>query len=561
MKFLNNLDLLQNQLQNAVIHLVANVPAASGQIGQIAYDSAKDILYIYTDDGWTIIPTIKTLAADPSTGNVAGEIYFDTENGILKVFDGAAWKSVGKLVTNGTKGAQTGTSGLTFGGDGSTVTIAHASVTTTPATSTAAPNYEGTFTAIDGLTIDNGHVTGYNTKTITLPDDTLYDISVVDPTVGDASIRLHDTLGNNDDITFVGSNITITPTDENTITITHPSLTPSETSNAGSLSYAGTFSALDSIDFDSMGHVSAVNTKTFTMPADTLYNVSVVDDLGVKIRLADTLANTDDIKFTGTTIDVTRVDENTINLAHADTSTATSITGLTEAAVISGVEVDGYGHVTALTQRNITAANIGADLETVTDVGATTSNAISITNETDTVALGTGALIVSGGVSVAKNLRVGGSLTVDGTLTAVNSNEVNIGDSDILLNADITSSAQNSDGGITVKRFNAAGERKDAALTYDNTAGRWEQTFGSVEATQVTATIASKVSATIGNDSAVNFTITHNLNSRDLIVNIRETAADYELVQADVEFTTLDTITVRFAVKPAVNEYTVTIIG
>lgn len=51
----------------------------------------------------------------------------------------------------------------------------------------------------------------------------------------------------------------------------------------------------------------------------------------------------------------------TVNIDHENVqSTATSITGLTGAAVISGVGLNGRGHVNVLTQRNLTAANIGA---------------------------------------------------------------------------------------------------------------------------------------------------------------------------------------------------------
>lgn len=51
------------------------------------------------------------------------------------------------------------------------ITINHGSVTTTPTTDTAKLIHEGTFDAITGVTVDNGHVTGYTTKTFTLPGD------------------------------------------------------------------------------------------------------------------------------------------------------------------------------------------------------------------------------------------------------------------------------------------------------------------------------------------------------------------------------------------------------
>ena len=58
---------------------------------------------------------------------------------------------------------------LSVAGASGTVTYSHGSVTTTPATSTQTTKHSDTFTCIDSVTISNGHVTGYNTKTVTLP--------------------------------------------------------------------------------------------------------------------------------------------------------------------------------------------------------------------------------------------------------------------------------------------------------------------------------------------------------------------------------------------------------
>lgn len=49
----------------------------------------------------------------------------------------------------------------------------------------------------------------------------------------------------------------------------------------------------------------------------------------------------------------------TITIDHQDVSSASSISGLTGAAVISEVSVDAYGHTTGLAQRNLTLANLG----------------------------------------------------------------------------------------------------------------------------------------------------------------------------------------------------------
>lgn len=70
-----------------------------------------------------------------------------------------------------------------------------------------------------------------------------------------------------------------------------------------------------------------------------------------------------------------------------------------------------------------------------------------------------------------------------------------------------------------------------------------------------------KVTATIGDGSALSFVITHNLNTQDIQVSVRETNSPFSLVFTDVEFTTVNTVTIRFSVAPTTNQYKVIIIG
>lgn len=154
------------------------------------------------------------------------------------------------------------------------------------------------------------------------------------------------------------------------------------------------------------------------------------------------------------------------------------------------------------------------------------------------------------------------NLTVEGTTTTINSTEVDIGDNELLLNADITSHSANSDGGIAIKRLASDDTtRKDAKLTFNNSTGKWQTTSGDVSSDLVTAPIASKVTAVIGDGSSTSITVTHNLNTRDLSVTIRESASPYAQVITDVEFTTVNTITIKFAVAPTSGQYTVVIVG
>ena len=159
------------------------------------------------------------------------------------------------------------------------------------------------------------------------------------------------------------------------------------------------------------------------------------------------------------------------------------------------------------------------------------------------------------------NLRVK-DLYVEGTQTVIHSTDVNIGDTNITLNADITTFEQNSNGGLSIKRLmDDNTTRKDAVIEYNTSTNRWQTTFGDVANTLVNLPLANKYTTTLGNATDTSFTITHNLNSRDVVVTIRETGDDYEVVYADVKATTANTVTVLFATAPTNAEYTITIVG
>ena len=83
-------------------------------------------------------------------------------------------------------------------------------------------------------------------------------------------------------------------------------------------------------------------------------------------------------------------------------------------------------------------------------------------------------------------------------------------------------------------------------------------------ATTITNELAKKTdkySQSIGDGVATSIVVTHNLNTRDVVITLRETASPYSQVITDVEFTSVNTITLKFAVAPTSDQYTVTIIG
>ena len=75
-----------------------------------------------------------------------------------------------------------------------------------------------------------------------------------------------------------------------------------------------------------------------------------------------------------------------------------------------------------------------------------------------------------------------------------------------------------------------------------------------------TPTLARVASKAVGNEVATSFVITHNFNTKAVIVQVYDTAG-FDTVIADVERTTVDTVTVSFSVAPTNNQYTVVITG
>jgi hypothetical protein len=92
----------------------------------------------------------------------------------------------------------------------------------------------------------------------------------------------------------------------------------------------------------------------------------------------------------------------------------------------------------------------------------------------------------------------------------------------------------------------------DTALGYART---WNGT-GWVAA----ASLVNKFATTIGNGVALSFVVTHNLNTRDVVVSTYNTTTFDEIVAA-VQHTTVNTVTLTFGIPPLLNAYRVVVIG
>jgi len=200
----------------------------------------------------------------------------------------------------------------------------------------------------------------------------------------------------------------------------------------------------------------------------------------------------------------------------------------------------------------VSVKDINLDSQTTGDYVATivgTANEITVSPNS-----GHNAAVTVGlpdNVEITGNLQVGGNLNVIGTVNSVNTTQINIEDNKVKLNSNFTGTPT-TDAGITVER----GLETDVEILWNETSDKWTLTN---DGTNYHA-IARKYAETLG-ASATSYTITHNLGTTDVTVQIFEAASPFAQVEADVKRTSSNTVTVDFAIAPSAGEYKVVVVG
>lgn len=85
-------------------------------------------------------------------------------------------------------------------------------------------------------------------------------------------------------------------------------------------------------------------------------------------------------------------------------------------------------------------------------------------------------------------------------------------------------------------------------------------TFDSNDIVIDTSVVARHYATTVGNGSATSIAVSHNLGTRDVVVDVFDNAT-YDTVECDVIRTDTNTVTVSFAAAPASNAYRVVVVG
>jgi hypothetical protein len=326
----------------------------------------------------------------------------------------------------------------------------------------------------------------------------------------------------------------------------------------------GSTTKIPTFTVDAQGRLTAAG------EANVATNLSIAGDTGTDTvdLLTDTLTVAGgegiDVVVTNNTVTISGEDASTTNKGIAsfnstDFTVTSGAVSLNKDPVITlSGDVNGTGTMTNLGDVTITTTVQPNSVALGTDTtGDYVQNIQGTANEvTVSPTSGEGTTVTIGlpdDVTITNNLNVGGNLNVTGTINSVNTTQVNIVDNKINLNTDFTG-APTVDAGIRVER----GTGTDVEVLWNETTDNWTLTNNGTNY----HAIARKYAENLANpDTLTALVVPHNLGSDDVTVQVFETGGLKALVETDVERTSLNTITLRFATAPASGAYRVVITG
>jgi hypothetical protein len=449
---------------------------------------------------------IQNLSSAPSNPAL-GQIYYDSLTNVMYYYNGLTSPNGPWMPMSGSAEViQDIIGSAIIGGTAITTTYNDAAGTLTVKLNDTAvtPGSYGSTTKIPTFTVDQqGRLTAAGEANVATV------LSIAGETGTDTVNLLTDTL------TVTGDGSIDTAVTDNTITITAKDATSSQKGVA----------SFNATDF------------TVTSGAVTLNSERVEDIVGAMVTSPNT--------------------ESGISVTYDDTNGKLDFNVADPTITLSG-DVTGSATMTNLGDVTITTTVAPNSVALGTDTtGDYVQNIQGTANEvTVSPTSGEGTTVTIGlpdDVTITNNLTVGGNLNVTGTINSVNTTQVNIVDNKINLNTDFTGTPT-ADAGIRVERGTSA----DVEVLWNETDDRWTLTNNGTNY----HAIARKYAADLANPSSLTYIqVNHNLGTSDVTVQVFETSGAKALVEADVERTSADAVTIKFATAPASGAYRVVITG
>lgn len=452
-KFLTNLDLQKNELQNARLQNLATAPSSPVE-GQVYYDTVLDVVRVYANGAWASLSTgsgtvTSVTASTPlsSTGGATPDISIadgtTSVKGAVQLEDSYASTSTSKAATPAAVKAaydlangKANPSDTTFVGTTSVaLNRSSANLALTGISSVALPGSSSGTTTLQPAAAAGGTVTlPSSTGTIALTSDipsltgyvtesgtqTLTNKTLTAPIVDGAGVVFEGATAND----FESTLTVVDPTADRTITLPDATGTVALTANKLSAFAATSSSELAGVISDETG------TGSLVFANSPVLNGAEITNTGGTPRIHGVyLPDGHNITFEGATTDEYETVVTVVDPTADRTITLPNATG-----------------TVALTENKLNA------------FAATSSSELAgvISDET-----GTGALVFANtptlvtpniGEATGTSLTLSGDLTVNGTTTTINSTTITVDDKNIELGSVATPSDATADGGgITLK--------------------------------------------------------------------------------------------------------------
>jgi hypothetical protein len=303
-------------------------------------------------------------------------------------------------------------------------------------------------------------------------------------------------IGSGDTVSILGGTVMATVASAtDTITINHSSVSRSDTTSAASPAFGGTFTAVDSVTSSAEGHITALNLKTVTIPA------------------SPTITLTGDVTGSGTTSIATTIASGAVEFSMMDPAAI-----VTAAEGIPANNNDTTLPTSAAVKSYVDASLVGAIVfQGGYDAATNTPNLD--TPPTGTIKKGFMWTVTADGLFFTEQVRIGDSLiaNIDTPTTLADWTRVQS-------NIDLATLTTVGIGNVN------AGTGIDVSYS-----------AGTATVTAQTTSYSTTISAT--------GTITHNLGTRDVIIQLYDTVT-YETVYSDNVRTTTNTATITFSATP-----------
>ena len=347
------------------------------------------------------------------------------------------------------------------------------------------------------------------------------------------------------------------------ITINHDVTSRSNTTSSDSPAYGGSFTTIDTVTTNTYGHVTAVNTKTVTLPAsdDTTYDLTVPSGT-TNIRLAGSDATNDDVTISATSNEttVTRISATELRIGLPDDVTIAgelTVSGTGQSSFAGQVTIPQTpsADTDAASKHYVDQAVTGALSYQGGYNAATNTPNLDSNPSPNPIKKGWTYTVTADGLFFTEQVRVGDVLIAENDAPTTLAEWTTVQDNVDL--ADLTTvgignvnpggaiDVSYSNGTATVSVEDSTATSKGAVIVAPGVGISVSYSNGTATVTNTQTNSANTYAVTI-TDTA---TVTHNLGTKDVIIQLYDVTTD-ETVYADVERASTNTAAIAFASTP-----------